>query len=268
MARPAFQSTQPPRHVERLEDCEWYHTTELPGLGVQKASWDLRRDVDAYIGRYPVAGKTVLDVGTGSGFLCFEMEKRGADMIAFDCDPRLGDRIHDVVPAHDFEQRFGKSYEQFLEMLSYGLDRMKNSFWLSHRLRNSKARAYYGDVYNCDVDFGPVDVVFMGNILLHLRCPVGALNTFAPYAREAIVITEYRSMDIDYKSDAAVCYLIPDAQKRDLATWWATWWHVTPGFLKQYLRVLGFNKFELTFHNALWTNPPTEMPHFTLVARR
>lgn len=24
----------PPRHVERLEDCFFYHTMELPGLGV------------------------------------------------------------------------------------------------------------------------------------------------------------------------------------------------------------------------------------------
>jgi hypothetical protein len=196
------------------------------------------------------------------------MEKRGANVIAFDCDPRLGTRMIDVVPAHDFEQRFGATHERFWEMLSSGLDRMKNSFWLQHRLRGSKARAFYGNVYDCDVDFGPVDVVFMGNILLHLRSPVEALNTFAPYAREAVVITEHCAEPVDYRSDSPACYLIPNAEKRDLATWWATWWQLTPAFLTQYLRVLGFNKFEVTFHNAMWRDPPKEMPHFTVVARR
>lgn len=257
-----------PRHVNGPEDCTFYHSIELPGLGLQKGSWDLRRDVDTYIGRLPVAGKTVLDVGTGSGFLCFEMEKRGANMIAFDFDASLGEHQHDIVPMHDFEERFGASREVFWAQLSSGLDRMKNSFWLTHRLLGSKARVFYGDVYDCKADFGPVDVVFMGNILLHLQSPVQALANFAPYAREAIVITENCAEKVDYKSDAAACYLVPNAERRDLASWFATWWQLTPGFLKRYLRVLGFKSFEVTFHDAHWADPPTPMPQFTVVARR
>jgi SAM-dependent methyltransferase len=257
-----------PRHVERLEDCSFYHTIDLPGLGVQQGSWDLRDDVEQYIGKVPVAGKTVLDVGTGSGFMCFEMEKRGANLIAFDFDARLGEKLHDVVPFHDFEKRFNQTREQFWQNLSGGLDRMKNSFWLSHRLLGSKARAYYGNVYECDADLGPIDIVFMGNILLHLSSPVQALANFAPYARETFIVTEYCAPNIDYRSDDAVCYFVPDARRNDSASAFATWWHVTPGFLKRYLEVLGFKHFELTFHFPRWANPPNPMQHFTLVARR
>src|SRR5262245_3087972 len=83
---PQAVSWQSPRHVVRPEDCDFYHAIELPGLGLQKGRWDLRRDPAAYFGHEDVAGKTVLDVGTGSGFIGFEMEKRGASVIAFDFD--------------------------------------------------------------------------------------------------------------------------------------------------------------------------------------
>ena len=32
----------PPRQVERLEDCLFYHTMDLPGFGVVRGQWDLR----------------------------------------------------------------------------------------------------------------------------------------------------------------------------------------------------------------------------------
>src|SRR5262245_33825700 len=179
-----------PRHVERLEDCDFYHSIDLPGFGPQKGRWDLRGDPEAYFGRQKLNGKTVLDVGTGSGFICFEMEKRGANMIAFDFDGGLVNNQHDLVPYHDFEKSFQSSYDDFLKLLLSGLDKMKNSFWLTHRLLQSKARVFYGDVYDCDADFGSVDVVFFGNILLHLKSPVSALNNFAPYARDKLIVTE------------------------------------------------------------------------------
>ncbi|MGD0955052.1 MAG: hypothetical protein ABR985_22150 [Methanotrichaceae archaeon] len=39
-----------PRKVERIEDCGFYHTTDLPGFGIQQGQWDIRGDVDAYLG--------------------------------------------------------------------------------------------------------------------------------------------------------------------------------------------------------------------------
>ena len=39
-------------------------------------------------------GKRVLDVGTSSGFLCFEMERRGAEVVAFDLSDEFdGDAV-------------------------------------------------------------------------------------------------------------------------------------------------------------------------------
>jgi regulator of replication initiation timing len=73
-----------PRHVESTKDCYFYHTMELPGLGVMAGPWDLRDSVDEYLGHVSFNGKRVLDVGTASGFLTFEAEKRGAEVVSFD----------------------------------------------------------------------------------------------------------------------------------------------------------------------------------------
>src|SRR5438067_13687640 len=74
-----------PRHVENLADCYFYHTIELPGLGVQHGHWDLRGRFDDYVGGVEVKGKSVLDVGTATGFLSFEAERRGAArVVSFD----------------------------------------------------------------------------------------------------------------------------------------------------------------------------------------
>src|SRR5687767_4292211 len=75
----------PPRFVDRLEDCFFYHAIDLPGFGLVRGQWDLRGKFDDYIGGVPLAGKSVLDVGTATGFLSFEAEKKGASrVLSFD----------------------------------------------------------------------------------------------------------------------------------------------------------------------------------------
>jgi len=67
-----------PRNITNLEECDFYHTMDLPNHGVVTGAWDLRGREAAYLGNVDVAGKRVLEVGTASGHLCFAMEKMGA----------------------------------------------------------------------------------------------------------------------------------------------------------------------------------------------
>ena len=62
----------PPRIVENLDDCYFYHTMDLPGVGVMRGHWDLRGRFADYVGGVDVEGKSVLDVGAATGFLSFE----------------------------------------------------------------------------------------------------------------------------------------------------------------------------------------------------
>ena len=61
---------------------------DLPGFGEVGKGWDLRKTIDDYLGHFDFRGKRVLDVGTASGFLTFEMEKRGAEVVSFDMASR------------------------------------------------------------------------------------------------------------------------------------------------------------------------------------
>src|SRR5213078_133228 len=88
------------QRLPTLDECWFYHVMDLPEVGIvnHPGSWDLRGRFDEYIGHTPVAGKTLLDVGTASGFLTFEAERRGATVTSFDVSS--GDVIH-LDPGND-----------------------------------------------------------------------------------------------------------------------------------------------------------------------
>jgi hypothetical protein len=75
---------QPPAVPPPLEECLFYHSIDLPGLGEQLGRWDLRPGIDAYLGPNDFSGLRVLEIGTANGFVCFELERRGAEVVTLD----------------------------------------------------------------------------------------------------------------------------------------------------------------------------------------
>ena len=153
-----------PRKVEDVADCYFYHTMELPGRGViEGRDWDLRGRVDEYLGNVDFAGQRVLEIGPASGFLTFEMEKRGADVISVEVTDEHG---WDFVPYPDarLEEVFGPR--------RIVMQQLKNSYWFSHAALRSKAKVYYGDAYNLPATLGEFDIAVMGAVLLHCRDPL------------------------------------------------------------------------------------------------
>jgi tRNA (mo5U34)-methyltransferase len=70
----------------RVGEISWYHTLELaPGLET-KGWFDLRADVPRYGLPERMDGLRALEVGTWDGFWAFEMERRGAEVVALDLD--------------------------------------------------------------------------------------------------------------------------------------------------------------------------------------
>lgn len=289
-----------PRHITSLDECWFYHTTDVPGLGTVPGDWDLRGRVDAYLGGIDLKGKRVLELGTASGFLCFEMETRGAEMVVFDLAPGLPP---DVLP-------FAGHYN--LGELITGLDglmeKLRNSFWLCHRLRESKAKVVYGSIYDLPAGIGPVDVATFGSILLHLRDPFLALANAARFARESMVVTDLfhgnewdaRLLGSEYFSPMppsleapsgfvqrfvqsvskrqeslppasvptvpAMAFL-PDPADKTLIHRMNSWWQFTPAVIQRYLGVLGFEESTVTMHTQKFQNG-TPVRLFTVVARR
>src|SRR2546421_11964965 len=124
-----------PRKVDDVAYCYFSHTMEPPSRGViQGRDWDLRGRVDEYLGNVDFAGQRVLEIGPASGFLTFEMEKRGADVVSVEVTDEHG---WDFVPYPD------KRLEEVFGPRRIEVQQLKNSYWFSHAAHRSNAKVYY-----------------------------------------------------------------------------------------------------------------------------
>lgn len=255
---------QAPRHVASPAECYFYHSIELPGFGLQVGHWDLRANIDAYLGNEPLAGRRVVDVGAASGYVSLEMEKRGAEVIAF--DRALDDRTDELglIPFGDFESRFGLPLPAAIEQRSVEQLRLQNSFWLAHRLYGSRNRLYCGNVYTGMPGVDAVDVSFFGCILLHLRDPLLALTQFGRLTRDTLIVTDTFE-DVGPLTDYPAMFFRPNVRDKGNI---GTWWWLTPKLIETFLKVLGFREFTHTRHVARHAISHADVPMYTVVARR
>ncbi|MFL5826940.1 MAG: hypothetical protein ACJ76V_10495, partial [Thermoleophilaceae bacterium] len=72
--------------LERAAEIGWYHTMELAPGHVTPGFVDTRGIVESYGLPERMDGMRALDVGTWDGFWAFEMERRGAEVVALDLD--------------------------------------------------------------------------------------------------------------------------------------------------------------------------------------
>ena len=143
-----------------LEECFFYHSMEIPGLGLVRGQWDLRSNVDVYLGQVDFDGQRVLEIGPASGFLTFFMEHSGAQVVG--CELSVGDHW-DLVPFA------GADPAAHVETRNDLMRALHNGFWYAHRAHRSKAGVTYGSVYDLSSDLGDFDIAVLGAVLLHLR---------------------------------------------------------------------------------------------------
>jgi hypothetical protein len=216
-----------PQQPTDLASCYFYHSMDLPGHGHMTGGWDLRACPAEYLGNFDFAGKRSLDVGAASGFLSFEMEKRGAEVVSYDLDAGSD---WDIVP--HFKLR--KELPTMRDDMDARLVMLKNAYWLSHHALGSKAKVYYGDIYDLPKQLGEFDVVFYGMILTHLRDPFQALYSGARLSRDACIVTGIFS-----KTEKAQSTFRPNAD--DTSTLGVKgWWHLSIGTIRKMLGILGF----------------------------
>jgi hypothetical protein len=252
----------PPREITSLEDCTFYHTMDIPGHGVVQGHWDLRPNVNKYLGGVDLKGKRVLEVGTANGYLCFHMERQGADVVAFDLSHEYP---ADVVPFARWDHQQGvRDHKGMIKQLN-------NAWWLAHRAFDSKAHVVYGTAYNIPAEIGPVDIATFGAILLHLRDPFFALQNAAKLTRETIIVTEplwswskllsYLSLSKLYSGYAI---FVPQGKLCEPKT---GWWQLSPAIIQRFLHVLGFEDTKVSYHRQMQTGG-ARIPFFTVVGRR
>ncbi len=243
-----------PQTVDRAEDCFFYHKINIPGIGDVGEQWDLRASIDDYLGGFKFRGKRVLDMGAAAGFLTFEMEKCGADVVSFDM---LDGTQWDVVPHADIQ----KNLDSIRQNCSKSNQRLKNAYWFTHQRLGSKARAYYGDIYDLPGGLGEFDVAVFGMILSHLRDPFQALYSASRLVRDTIIVTN-QMMD-DTKPWG--CF-IPSRENGERMAWWG----LSRGCIAQMLGILGFEVKKTTTSKPLCIVPGRTRPEtcVSLVAQR
>ena len=160
--------------LERVRAHRWYHTLEL-GPGVVTDGWfDLRPYVHHYGLPERMEGMRALEVGTWDGFWAFEMERRGAEVVAIDLDDERDlDWPPRRRPATYSETPRGQGFRIAKEMLGSQVERAECS------------------VYDATPErIGMFDLVFCGSVLIHLRDQLLALERIASVCRSTLVCAE------------------------------------------------------------------------------
>jgi 2-polyprenyl-3-methyl-5-hydroxy-6-metoxy-1,4-benzoquinol methylase len=230
---------------------EWYHTMELPGGVVTKGFFDHRPILDKYDLPERLDGMRALDVGTFDGLWAFELERRGAEVIAID------------VP--DAESLDWPAPLRKKEITRFQ-PRTPN-FELARTALGSKVRREFVSVYDVTPEaLGTFDLVHSSSILIHLRDPVGALMAMKRVCKTGgqVRICEEVHRRLDLLSRRA-----PLAKFQALSHH-LTWWVPNRACLEQWLEAAGFvgvghgQTFVIPFngasggvrHGVLWaTNP-------------
>jgi SAM-dependent methyltransferase len=235
-----------PMVVEDPHECRFYHSLDLPSFGSVRGQWDLRGRFDDYTGSLSWSGKSVLDVGTASGFLSFEAERRGARVVSFDIDD--AQHINALAFANDVRQLNRK---QWLAEVNTRILSTRKSYWLAHRDYRSRNKACYSNVYDIPSALGVFDIVLVGQILVHLSDVVRALERAAAHCSRTLVVAEGM---IDNDRDAYSCFLA-DAGRPDLSS---VFWHHSTGFYVRYIGILGFKLRRKSIGTYICNSNPTE----------
>jgi tRNA (mo5U34)-methyltransferase len=170
--------SEPTLSPEELRDTvaryPWYHTLDL-GQGVfTPGMFDHRPVLDRYPLPADLTGKRCLDVATMDGYWAFEMERRGAASVtALDLEnPADLDWPASLRGDHD------KS-----------LDETKaERFALAKSALSSNVERVVLSAYDLSPQLGMFDFVFCGDLLLHIKDPVTAVENIHSVCTESAVI--------------------------------------------------------------------------------
>ncbi len=203
--------------LERARRIGWYHTLELAPGHETDGMFDLRPYVSRYGLPERMDGMRALEIGTWDGFWAFEMEKRGAEVVALDLDD---ERDLDWPPRRRPER--------------FPAGRRGDGFRLAKEILGSRVERVDLSVYHASPEeLGTFDLVFCGSVLLHLRDQLLALERIAGLCRGLFISAE--EYDVlsglvpfpvaRYRADrpSAVVFWLPSAR-----TWRRMLW--TAGF--------------------------------------
>ena len=287
----------PPSDNISLNDCEWYHIMEIPGIdGLTDGVFDCRDDIGNILGNLDFKNKKVINLGPSTGYLSFEAERRGANVTSIDLSVDSEERDWTPIADQDWKANL-KSFMQDEK-------RRRNAFWYAHKALNSKSKLIISHINNLPEEVEMHDIGIIFSVLLHIRDPFLALQRMCSHVNEKIVITELgqyptyafrllpASMVISIK-DSIARFLeknsnflskLPNFINKRLfrnrpdlrflpehGRIASKWWAFTPEAIIAMLKVLGFEKTKVNYH--YYKSPDengkiTKVWNFTVIGER
>jgi tRNA (mo5U34)-methyltransferase len=224
---------------EAIAQERWYHTIEFPDGTSTSGRLDHRPLVPHYGLPDSMIGLRALDVGTADGFWAFEMERRGAEVVAVEL-PALSER--------DFPYQAKRLVREQADAAP------GRRFELARTRLRSRARLVRSTIYDISPSsFGTFDFVHVGDVLLHVRDQPAALAAIRSVTGGQAHIAD------------CVDVTLPMAPRRNLAAYhggWSmtTWWLPSVQSLAQMtldagfgdVRVLGLYRLDMQDGSDPW----------------
>jgi len=226
---------QDPNSDPRVDEITWRHCIKLPSGQVTKGTKDTARDlVEFSFSEDFFRDKTVADVGACDGFFSFHAEEQGAKEV-LSIDPyrwTLDDRWSGM-----------KGFNLARELLE----------------SNVKDSTEHLEVLSPETT-GSWDVTLFLGVFYHLINPIQILQNVASITKETIVVETINAELLGVTSGAPhqkegsgiaihpwltqqpmLLYYPTNEINGDYTTWYAS----NPEYIKQFLKVEGFNKFDI-----------------------
>lgn len=229
----------------RVEAHDWYHTIDLaPGL-TTPGWFDTRATVAKVPLPQSLAGKRCLDVGTWDGFWAFEMERRGASVVALDLDDEAD---LDWPP-----RRRPKTFPS---------EPRGKGFRLAREIYGSEVERVNLSVYDATPEhLGTFDLVFCGSVLIHLRDQMLALERIAGLCTGTFLSTEGYSPLLGLLPFPAARYYA-DREKA------VVYWEPSARTWERMIWSAGFDRVERVGKFSLKAREGWSVPHVTHRARK
>lgn len=203
----------------------WYHTIELaPGV-VTDGYVDWRKKA-ARILPDDLSGLRALDVGTFDGFWAFEMEQRGAQVVAIDVD-ELNSADWPPVSRARLER----------EQREWGME-LGRGFRTAHAALGSSVERVICNVYDLTPEAigGPVDFAFLGALMLHLREPIRGMERIRGALKPG---GRFKVLECVSLRETLRAPRTPVARFEPMQSNF-NWWRPNVAALVDYVRVCGF----------------------------
>lgn len=244
----AYGTAEAREVARRAAEIDWYHVIELPHGVVTNGHVDHRDIKERYGLPQDMRGMRALEVATFDGYWSFEMERRGAEVVAVDIPAWSSADIplrtlEGMTPEED--ARTGAGFRLAKELLGSRVDRREMS------------------VYDLSpAELGTFDIAFVSDLMLHLRDPQRAIERILPMLKPGgyLLLAEPYNPELEGFGDVAVTQFF--------GFQYFIWSIPSTMTLRTMLRVAGFDPIEDVARLPLVYQHPFPVEKIVLRAHR